>query len=689
MSPRLFRGPFLLLACVACGIAATAAAAPDPQLAARLQPLIDAHRGEVAVAVKELDTGAEFAYRADVPMPTASLVKLPVMAAAYNAAAEGKLDLQKSIPLREEDKVPGSGILTSHFSAGLQLSVRDAIRLMIAYSDNTATNLVVDQIGLPATTEFMQRLGLPETRLNSKVYRRDTTVDPERSQQFGLGSTTAAEMVRLLEMLARGEAVGADASGRMLEHLRACEDPTKIVRLLPTTAKVAHKSGEVSATRCEAGLVEGPRSRFAICVLTTNNEDRRFHDDNDAHLLISRIALAAYERFHPSEAAAAPAHDSAAPAPAALAVGAGGKLVEDLQRTLNARLEPSPQLGVDGDFGPATQAAVVRFQEKAGLPADGTVGPATWEALGPLVAAEGQAVPPPEQVNAEQAPRESADPLAGPPFVTCAAWAIGDGATGEVLWGARENESLDIASTTKLMTAYVVALLAAEAPESLDELVEFSSRADETVGSAADIRAGEKLPARELLYGLLLPSGNDASVALAEHFGRRLGGLGADAPPEESYAAFVEAMNAAARELGLEESSFRNTSGLTEEGHAASARDLVRLTHRALEFPLLAEIVATRQRGCEVEGPGGYRRHVVWRNTNELLKIDGYDGVKTGTTAAAGACLVARGAFDGRELIVVTLGSAASPSRYADARNLMRWARSQLALAGEGAPRSE
>jgi D-alanyl-D-alanine carboxypeptidase (penicillin-binding protein 5/6) len=193
------------------------------------------------------------------------------------------------------------------------------------------------------------------------------------------------------------------------------------------------------------------------------------------------------------------------------------------------------------------------------------------------------------------------------------------------------------------------------------------------------------LPARELLYGLLLPSGNDASVALAEHFGRRLGGLGPDASAEASYEAFIEAMNAAAQELGMQASSFRNTSGLTAEGHKASARDLVLLTQRAMAFPLLADVVATRQRGCQVEGPGGYRRNVLWRNTNQLLSIEGYQGAKTGTTSAAGACLVARGSFDGHDLIVVTLGSASSPARYVDSRNLFRWARRQLAQEGASA----
>jgi beta-lactamase class A len=97
--------------------------------------------------------------------------------------------------------------VTKHFSAGTKLTRRDAIQLMMAYSDNTSTNLVVDQIGLSTTTDTMKRMGFPETQLHSKVFRGSTSIAPERSQKYGLGSTTAADIVALLEKLHRGELV--------------------------------------------------------------------------------------------------------------------------------------------------------------------------------------------------------------------------------------------------------------------------------------------------------------------------------------------------------------------------------------------------------------------------------------------------------------------------------------------------
>jgi beta-lactamase class A len=174
-------------------------AARSSTLESRLLPIIEAHKGKSAVAVKQLGTGESYRYHADQVMPTASLIKFPVMIEAYRQAAEKKVDLDGFLTLRKEDKVPGSGVLTYHFSDGTRFRLRDAVRLMIAYSDNTATNLVLDAIGVGATAATMEKMGYPHTKIHSKVFRRETSVFPERSKQYGLGSTTPDEMVRLCE----------------------------------------------------------------------------------------------------------------------------------------------------------------------------------------------------------------------------------------------------------------------------------------------------------------------------------------------------------------------------------------------------------------------------------------------------------------------------------------------------------
>lgn len=648
-------------------------ARPNAQLAERLQPLIDAHPGTVGVAIKHLGTGDAFTHRPDEPMPTASLIKLPVMVTAYQQIAEGKVTREQLLELRAEDKVPGSGILTNQFSPGLRLSFRDAIRLMIAYSDNTATNLVADVIGLDATTAAMRQLGFPNTCLHSKVYRRETSLDPTRSERFGLGSTTAAETVALLELIDRGEIVSREVCDEMLGHLYACEDREKLARFLPPQVRIAHKSGYVSKSRCDAGLIDGPAGKIAIAVLTDNNADTRFSGADEPSILIGNLARESHRFFYPEAWEEKPAEDDRV-----LRLGSVGTAVEALQRTLNRRLEPSPQLAIDGDFGPATEAALLQFQRSAEIPATGQLDEATARQLGPLSTeapespATETAVPQEPDPAASKTPEEPSD---APPAVSCRAWAVGDATTGEILFGLDDTVPLDNASTTKLMTAWLVGKFLRTQPAAVDEAITFSQTADDTIGSTAGVRVGERVRVGDLLYGLLLPSGNDAAVALAEHFGPRLiadqQSGAADLTPHD---AFVSRMNDAAKELGLEQTSFRNPHGLTAPGHAASARDLVRLGRQVLADPLLSQVVSTSRYRCEVTDSQGGRREVVWTNTNRLLGVEGYDGLKTGTTTAAGACLVASGSRNDQRLIVVVLGSSGSAARYADARNLFRWA---------------
>src|SRR5262245_61906674 len=141
-------------------------------LESRLRPLADAHAGKVALAVKPLaGGGAGYVLNGDEVMPTASLIKFPVMVEAYHQFAEGKLRPTDLVILQKADMVQGAGVLTYHFSPGASFALLDAIRLMIAYSDNTATNLVLDHLGIPSTNVRMAKLGLPNTRIHAKVFK--------------------------------------------------------------------------------------------------------------------------------------------------------------------------------------------------------------------------------------------------------------------------------------------------------------------------------------------------------------------------------------------------------------------------------------------------------------------------------------------------------------------------------------
>jgi hypothetical protein len=136
----------------------------------------------------------------------------------------------------------------------------------------------------------MERLGYPNTKAHSKVFRRDTSVFPERSKTFGLGSTTAAEMIRLCEALQKGELVSKEASEAMLKHMRACDDKDKFPRFLPPGTKVAFKTGSVDASKTAAGIIECGQGPVAVCVMTNENEDKRWVTDNAGNRLCAEVA---------------------------------------------------------------------------------------------------------------------------------------------------------------------------------------------------------------------------------------------------------------------------------------------------------------------------------------------------------------------------------------------------------------
>jgi beta-lactamase class A len=289
---------------------ASLAQAPAASLEAHLAPLAEAHKGDVAIAVKHLGTGETFFLNADEPMPTASLIKLPVMIEVYQQVAEGKVKLSDPITLKQDDKVGGSGILTDHFGPGATFSLLDAVRLMIVFSDNTATNLVLDKIGIGATAKRMEEWGFPNTKIHAKSFKGSTTsVFPDRTKRFGLGSTTAREMIELLEKLHQGKLVSPEACKAMLEHLKKCEDKDKFPRFLPPRVVVAHKTGSVNDARTDAGILYFPEGPVAVCVLTNNNEDRSWQPDNAGNLLCARLAKRIYEYYRsqgPAKAAPKP-----------------------------------------------------------------------------------------------------------------------------------------------------------------------------------------------------------------------------------------------------------------------------------------------------------------------------------------------------------------------------------------------
>lgn len=270
----------------------------EPGLTDRLETLAKAHKGHVAIAVKHLTTGEAYFLNADEPMPTASLIKLAVMVEVYAQVHENKVRLSDMVTLHKADMVPGSGILTEHFSPGVTIALRDAVRLMIAFSDNSATNLVLDHVGIRPVNSRMESLKLPNTRINAKVFRGSTTsVAPDQTKKFGLGSTTARESIALLEMLHANKLASPALCQEMLGHLKKCDDKDKFPRFLPAGVTIAHKTGSVSNARTDAGIMYFKQGPVAVCVLSNENEDKRFAPDNAGNVLCARVAKEVYDYY--------------------------------------------------------------------------------------------------------------------------------------------------------------------------------------------------------------------------------------------------------------------------------------------------------------------------------------------------------------------------------------------------------
>lgn len=212
--------------------------------------------------------------------------------------------------------------------------------------------------------------------------------------------------------------------------------------------------------------------------------------------------------------------------------------------------------------------------------------------------------------------------------------------TGRLLYEKSGDDKMLIASLTKIITAIVVI----ESGIDLDSQTTVSSRAAGKEGSSIYLKVGEKQSIRDLLYAVMLRSGNDAATAVAEAAGKG------------SEAKFVEMMNAKVEELGLKGTHFANPHGLDAKDHYSTAHDMAILTAYALRNPTFAEIVSTEVKTIPYPGQD-YDRKLY--NKNKMLnRYDGADGVKTGYTKAAGRCLVSSATVDGRQVAVVTLDAS-------------------------------
>jgi len=294
--------PFLLMLLAAAG------PARETAIAAKVR----AFHGEMGVYAKNLDTGDVIAVDADQRFPTASLIKVAVMAEVYRQMDAGKFGKDTPVTLHDSDKAGDETVPLNMLHDGTVLTVADLLKFMIAYSDNTATNLLIAKVGTKNVNALLDSLGLTKTRLYRPTFRDGhADVLPEEEKEYGLGSTTPREAATLMELIAQGKVVSRQACDQMIALLATQQDRQMIPRSLPFEKGdilVANKTGWDEEknpdakgfkgdVRNDAAYVKGPKARFVLAICARRIQDKRASADTETFVTGAEIARMVYDRF--------------------------------------------------------------------------------------------------------------------------------------------------------------------------------------------------------------------------------------------------------------------------------------------------------------------------------------------------------------------------------------------------------
>jgi beta-lactamase class A len=274
-------------------VAPAALSAPLPEA---LHTRIGAFPGTVSLYAKNLDTGAAVGIRESDLVRTASTIKVPIMAAVFDAVARGQAGWTEILTLRAADKISGSAILAGDTSGGVRLPLKELVRLMIVFSDNTATNMILERFKADAVNAYLDKIGIRTTRALRKVRGDGPDLNacfsaagklPE-NEKYGLGVSTPRDMVTILERLEQNALVGQAASREMISVLKRCQDASGIRRRLGDLP-VANKTGSLDALRSDVGIVYSKGGRIAMAI-TVDDMKVDYTPNNAGSLLIADLA---------------------------------------------------------------------------------------------------------------------------------------------------------------------------------------------------------------------------------------------------------------------------------------------------------------------------------------------------------------------------------------------------------------
>lgn len=283
------------------GQAASAGSAADGELQRRLEQMVASHAGKVSLFAKHLGDGRTVAIKPDQPVRSASVIKLLVLIAALEQVKAKAIAFTDTLPLTAEDQVSGSGVLW-FLRPGLPLTLEDALSLMIIVSDNTATNLVIERIGVAAVNAVATRMGLQGTHLFRKVGKFPKVPD-QNEKDFGLGKITPREAALLLESIDRCDLDDRALCDKVLKMLLAQQYRAMAPRYLEVSdedrTSIGDKVGQLNQSRHDVALVYSKAGPLVVSVFTTDNQDARWTCENEAEQLIGRITKTIVDTWSP------------------------------------------------------------------------------------------------------------------------------------------------------------------------------------------------------------------------------------------------------------------------------------------------------------------------------------------------------------------------------------------------------
>lgn len=251
----------------------------------KIRDFIETQNGNVAVVVRNLKTNEEIKINENMVFPSASTIKLTIMSELFNKINEGSLKLNDTIELTEDMKTGGDGIL-KELNYGHKFTLQEILTLMIIVSDNMATNILINLLGMNNINETIQNLGLENTKLQRHMM--DSQAAKEGRENF----ITANDLARILELIYKGKDVNEKYSDIMLAILKRQQVRGRLDLYLPEEVVIAHKTGDLDNLEHDGGIIYLPNMEYIICVLTNETKSNK-----DGREIIGKISKMVYHEY--------------------------------------------------------------------------------------------------------------------------------------------------------------------------------------------------------------------------------------------------------------------------------------------------------------------------------------------------------------------------------------------------------